>query len=106
MMRSGTLDFVRQTILVLSMVLPGVLGITIFGFFALADWDALQKAYQNYAAVIASAASLEKIFVAEAQQNIHRINLFAEGVWTLLSAILAAIGLHGILTSSRKPRGI
>jgi hypothetical protein len=27
---------------------------------------------------------------------IHRINVFADGVWTLLSAILAAIGIHGI----------
>jgi tellurite resistance protein TehA-like permease len=97
---------VRQILLILLLLLPGAFGIAFFGFYTLVDYDALQKAYQNYSAIVASSASMEKLFVAEAQQNIHRINVFADGVWTLQSAIIAAIGLHGILTSPRKPRGI
>jgi hypothetical protein len=30
--------------------------------------------------------------VAHAEQNTHRINLFADGVWALLGTILAGIG--------------
>ncbi|NJO19564.1 MAG: hypothetical protein HC838_05160, partial [Spirulinaceae cyanobacterium RM2_2_10] len=44
------------------------------------------------------------LFAAEAQQNIHRLNLFAEGVWVLQSATLAAIALHGLCTVPRRRR--
>jgi hypothetical protein len=89
--------------LLLLTILLGVAGVIIFGYFALIDWKFLQEAYNYFAKVIQAKSSLEVLFVAEAQQNIHRINLFADGVWTLLSAILAAIGLHGISAIS-KPR--
>lgn len=83
-------------LLALLIVFPGVAGVIGFSYFALIDWNTLQTAYQVFADAVQASSSLEKLFVAEAQQNIHRINLFADGVWTLLSAILAAIGLHGI----------
>jgi hypothetical protein len=41
------------------------------------------------------------LFKANAAQMTQRINLFADGTWTLLSGILAAIGLHGWLISAR-----
>lgn len=85
-------------LLALLLIVPGIAGITIFGYFALIDWDALQKTYRAYEAIAQSSSDLPTLFTAEAQQNIHRINLFADGVWTLLSAILAAIGIHGICT--------
>ncbi len=79
-------------------VLPGAIGVVIFGYFALVDWDALQNTYERFETLANSASDFDTLFVAHAQQNIHRINLFADGVWTLLSAILAAIGIHGIYT--------
>jgi hypothetical protein len=69
--------------------------------YALVDWAALQTAYHHYEQVAAGAGDLRAVFVAETGQNIHRINLFADGVWALLSAILGAIGLHGLYR--RKP---
>jgi hypothetical protein len=42
------------------------------------------------------------LFVAEAQQNIHRINLFADVVWALLGAIVGAIGIHGLCVNQQK----
>lgn len=75
-----------------------------FGYYALMDWITLQEAYGYFANTIQAKPSLETLFVAEAQQNIHRINLFADGVWTLLSGILAAIGLHGLCTMPRRPK--
>ncbi|MGK7926981.1 MAG: hypothetical protein AB4290_17355 [Spirulina sp.] len=85
-------------------VVLGVAGVVIFGYYSLIDWNALQLAYINFSNLAGSSPDLTALFAAEAQQNIHRINLFAEGVWVLQSAILAAIGLHGICTLPRKIR--
>jgi hypothetical protein len=86
----------RYLLLIIFTILPGVLGVLIFGYYALADWHNLQQAYIPFAKAIQSKSSLETLFVTEAMQNIQRINLFADGVWTLLSVIIASIGIHGI----------
>ena len=91
----------RVFLLLLLTTVPGVAGVVIFGYHALQDWDQLQLDYDYFVSVIESGESMEALFVAEAQQNIHRINLMADGVWTLLSAILAAIGLHGACAPRR-----
>jgi len=78
----------------------GLVGVVIFGYNSLIDWNALLQAYTNFSIIAKNSPDLATLFAAEAQQNIHRINLFAEGVWTLQSAIFAAIGLHGIYTVS------
>ena len=86
----------RYLVLAIFTILPGVLGVLIFGYHALADWRDLQQAYVSFANSVQSKSSLETLFVTEAMQNIQRINLFADGVWTLLSLIIASIGLQGI----------
>ena len=85
----------------LAIVFLGSIGFAIFGYYALIDWNALQQAYANFANIAQSSPNMTTLFAAEAQQNIHRVNLFAEGVWTLQSAMFTAIGLHGICTFSR-----
>ncbi|MEO1094096.1 MAG: hypothetical protein AAFX01_04250 [Cyanobacteria bacterium J06638_28] len=92
-----------KLLLLLLIVVPGMAGVVIFGSYALNDWNGLLIAYQEYERVIGSSTNMSTLFVAEAQQSIQRINLFADGVWTLLSAILAAIGLHGLCTMPRRP---
>jgi hypothetical protein len=87
----------KQTILFL-IVLTGIAGAAIFGYVALKDWALLRAAYREFDTVALNSTDMSSLFVTEARQNIHRINLFADGVWTLLSAILAAIGLHGLCT--------
>ncbi|MEB3357078.1 MAG: hypothetical protein VKK04_10145 [Synechococcales bacterium] len=79
----------------------GAAGVVVFGYYALVDWDALEKAYGNFSALAQGSPAVTSLLAAEAQQNIHRINLFAEGVWVLQSATLSAIGLHGICTMRR-----
>ena len=91
----------RIALLLLLTTVPGIAGVLVFGYYALQDWDQLQKDYSYFVSVIQQSSSMEALFVAEAQQNIHRINLMADGIWTLLSAILAAIGLHGACTSRK-----
>lgn len=90
-----------KVLLLLCTTLPGTVGIVVFGFFALQDWGQLQSDYNYFTALVEQSATFEALFVAEAQQNVHRINLLADGIWTLLSAILAAIGLHGIYVKRR-----
>ena len=89
----------RIGVLLLFTTVPGIAGVVIFGYYALQDWEQLQLDYSYFVAVIQQADSMEALFVAEAQQNIHRINLMTDGIWVLLSAILAAIGLHGACVS-------
>lgn len=95
--------YILQMVLLLATIIPGTVGVGIFGYYALVDWDALQAAYVNFSDAVQSSSTFETIFAAEAQQNIHRVNLFADGVWTLLSAILAAIGWLGLYLGSSVP---
>ncbi len=83
-------------LLLLLTVLPGLAGVVVFSYYALVDWSALQSAYAHFEQVASKSPEMRTVFVAEAEQNIHRLNLFADGVWALLSAILGAIGLHGL----------
>lgn len=87
--------------LFLLMIIPGVAGVVIFGNAALTDWQQLRIDYRAYEDVLRSTDDLSTLFKAEAAQNIQRINLFADGVWTLLSGILGAIGLHGWLSNTK-----
>lgn len=82
----------------------GVAAAVVFIYYAFIDWALLDQAYLDFANAAQSSAELTTLFTAEAEQNIHRINVFAEGVWALQSAMLAAIGLHGICTIPRRPR--
>jgi hypothetical protein len=66
--------------------------------YALRDWAQLQAAYREYHTLAGTNADMRALFIAYSAQNIHRINLFADGVWALLGAILAGIGLHGLCT--------
>ncbi|MBD2461178.1 hypothetical protein H6G89_08990 [Oscillatoria sp. FACHB-1407] len=72
--------------------------------YALRDWVVLQEAYANFARVADTSGDVGTLFVAEARQNIHRINLFADVVWALLGAIVAAIGIHGMCVITPRQR--
>jgi len=92
----------RQFILFMLLVVPGSACCAVCLAFALQDWHALQNAYANFARLAAANSDLSTLFVAEAQQNIHRINLFAEVVWALLGAVVAAIGVQGLCSSDQR----
>ncbi len=63
---------------------------------SLLDWHELQLSDAAFRAASQS-ADLRTLFVLEARQNVHRVNLFADGVWALLCAVgsvICAIGLR------------
>ena len=92
----------RTCLLLGLLIVPGVMGAAFCFYHALIEWAALQQAQGNFERIASNTSNLNALFVAEAKQNIHRINLFAEVVWALLCAILAAIGLHGLCYLGRK----
>jgi hypothetical protein len=83
-------------VLLSAITLFGLLVAAVSGYFLLQDWAALQRSFAQFEQLAAQGADLRALFVAEARQNLHRLNCFAEGVGVLLGMILAAIGLHGL----------
>lgn len=94
----------RQWLLFLLLVVPGVAGFIFCMYYALIDWALLQKTYANFEHLAGTSADMKTLFVAEAEQNIHRINVFADVVWALMGAIIAAIGIHGLCGSNKCSR--
>ena len=78
------------------MLLLGVAAALTSGYYLFLDWAALREAYAHFEQLALQGAGLNALFVAEARQNVHRVNCFAEGVGVLLGGILAAIGMHGL----------
>jgi hypothetical protein len=79
-----------------AVTVAGLLAVLVSVYFLFGDWAALRAAYRRFEQLTMSAADLRSLFITESQQNIYRINCFAEGIGALLGAILAAIGLHGL----------
>ena len=81
------------------LVLCGLAGTLFFGKFALVDYHQLRIAYAAFHSAVETGAEMKALIAAGTAQDIHRINLSADGTWVLLSAVLAVIGLHGLLVA-------
>lgn len=82
----------------LLLVLPGLAGMGLFGRVAITDYHELIGAYERFQTVARAAdPTLESVIVANAIQHGHRLNVFATGTWSLLCAIVATLGIHGLL---------
>lgn len=85
----------RQLLLVVLLIVPGLLVALASGYFALLDWHQLREAYAHYR-VVSVAGDMRALFIANAAQETHRINLFADGVWALQGVMIFAIGVVGL----------
>lgn len=94
----------RLFILLLLVVLPGFLASVVSGYYLLPEWVALEKSHQNYQKIAQSPTSRDRdLLIAQAAENRHRINCFAEGIGVLLGEVIIAIGLHGLCNLPKKP---
>ena len=94
---------IRQVILLLFVVLPGFGASAISAYYLLPEWTALENSHQNFQRVAQSRASNERdLLIAQAAENRHRINCFAEGVGILLGGGITAIGIHGLCTPPKR----
>src|SRR5437867_3737603 len=93
-----------RVVLLLIVILLGLTATLVSGYYLLHDWAPLRLAFARFEQLAVRPASLNALFIAEARQNLYRVNCFADGVGVLLGAILAAIGLHGLcLLPNRSP---
>ena len=83
-------------------IMPGVSTVSACGYFILLDWASLRHWYAHWESLTRSSADVRALAIAEAHQNVFRINVFAEGVWLLLGAILCILGLIGLSTLKRE----
>jgi hypothetical protein len=90
-------------------VFAGAMGSAISVFFLLPEWATLTASYQNYQRLAMLPDSTVRelaipvpggVANAEAAENRHRLNCFAEAIGVLIGDAIASIGIHGICTLS------
>jgi hypothetical protein len=92
-----------RSLLLLAVVLSGLAVASLSAFYLLPEWAVLEASYKSYERVAKSpSATMQDLFIAQAAENRHRINCFAEGVGVLLGMAIAAIGIHGICTQPKR----
>lgn len=90
---------IKQVILLLFVILPGLGSSAVSAYYLFPDWTALDKSHRNYQRIAQSPTSRERdLLIAQAAENRHRINGFAEGIGILLGGVFMAIGIHGLCT--------
>lgn len=90
---------IKQVILLLFVILPGLGSSAVSAYYLFPDWTALDKSHRNYQRIAQSPTSRERdLLMAQAAENRHRINGFAEGIGILLGGVIMAIGIHGLCT--------
>lgn len=95
----------RVLSLLLFAVVPGAFFIAISAYTLFPDWAQLQASNQRYSELAnRPGVSATDLMIAEAAENRHRINCFAEGVGVLLGSTIFAIGIHGLCTLPRRSR--
>ncbi len=89
--------------LLVLVVLPGAMFTGISAFYLFPEWVVLGKSHQNYQRLAQMpTSSLRDLNVAQAAENRHRFNCFAEGVGVLLGGVITSIGIHGLCTLPRQ----
>jgi hypothetical protein len=93
----------RLWALLLLVVLPGAVFMGSSAYFLFPDWARLTASYQNYQKLAASPNETPRnLAIAEAAENRHRLNCFAEGIGFLLGSLIFSTGIHGICTMPRQ----
>jgi hypothetical protein len=87
----------RQAVLLLLLVLPGIAVAAVCGYYLLRDWAALIAAFGRLERATRG-GDLREIVVAQGFDSIYRLNCFADGVGLLLGALLFGLGVHGLCT--------
>jgi hypothetical protein len=89
----------KQVILFLFVLLPGLGTSAVSAYYLFPDWTALDHSHRNYQKIAQSPTSRDRdLSIAQAAENRHRINCFAEGIGVLFGGVIMAIGVHGLCT--------
>jgi len=89
-------------VLTVGVGLAGGLAVLVSAYYLFQDWAALNAAYARFEGLTMRAADQRSLFIAATHQSAFRMNCFADVVGVLLGAILAALGLHGLIVLHEK----
>lgn len=78
-------------------MLPGSAVVVVSSYWGINDFIALVAANQRFEELVTQGASQRELFILAHRENTHRINVGFDGTWILLGAILAGIGIHGMV---------
>jgi hypothetical protein len=79
------------------LIVPGFTGVLLSGYWGYADFVKLTEAERNFQQLVVKKADQKELFIAAHRENIHRLNVAAEGVWIGLGLITAGVGIIGII---------
>jgi hypothetical protein len=82
--------------LLILFAIGGAAATVFFGYFTFVDFVLLRQSYAAFERLTPQ-TSLSAILLAEARQNVYCINVFADGTWALLSALISVVGIHGLV---------
>jgi hypothetical protein len=89
----------RKGILSITLVLPGLIVFLISLYYFGTDYSALVQSETYIVKLVEQPSTDEKrLRLAYHRALAHRINVFADGTWGLLGAVIAGIGIHGLVT--------
>ncbi|MBN3899401.1 MAG: hypothetical protein HWQ41_30290 [Nostoc sp. NOS(2021)] len=95
----------RIAILLITLVFPGlaVVGVSLYWFNL--DYAALIKA-ERYVENLVEVGKVNdrQLEYAYHRTYIHRINVFADGTWRLVEGVIAALGIHRLVTIKENPK--
>jgi hypothetical protein len=77
-------------------VIPGFTGVILSGYWGYADFVKLTAAETNFQQLVIAKANQRELFIAAHRENIHRLNVAAEGAWIGLGLITAGVGIIGM----------
>jgi hypothetical protein len=95
----------RAWALGLGVILPGLFFAGISTYYLFPEWAALDASHRQFSQLARQPNStLNQLFVAQAAENRHRLNCFAEGVGVLGGGVMVAIGIQGLCLLPRQSR--
>ena len=77
-------------------IIPGLTGLLLSTYWGYADFMRLTEAENNFQQLVVKKATQRELFIAAHRENIHRLNVAAEGVWMGLGLISVGVGIIGM----------
>jgi hypothetical protein len=89
------------TLVFVVLAVLAVLAVALCLYTLAVDWAMLDISYAAFAKAAVEHTDLRILFITDADQNMHRLNCFMEGVGVALGSLLFAVSLIGLVLVRR-----